>query len=78
MVRYHFDGRATLSPYTAYYYSAKILNMYLLFVLELSDHRYKTQRWDWKRVAIRVTFVCLLVTRLCCTDKRQFLYVHVA
>ena len=33
MVRYHFDGRATLSPYTAYYYSAKILNM---FVLELS------------------------------------------
>ena len=38
MVRYHFDGRATLSPYTSYYYSAKILNMYLLFVLELSDN----------------------------------------
>ena len=38
MVRYHFDGRASLSFYTAYYYSAKILNMYLLFVLELSDN----------------------------------------
>ena len=37
MVRYHFDGRATLSPYTAYYYSAKILNMYLLFVIELLE-----------------------------------------
>ena len=29
--------RATLSPYTAYCYSAKLLNTYLMFVLELSN-----------------------------------------